>query len=262
MEIAKINPIFCKAEECEYTSCYCEENIYKLCEKYLRNSLTKEEIFSSDKKPEEISKNEENLVKKPEEISKNEENPEKKPEEMSKNEENRDRIPEEMSKNVKNDKNPSKTLEQSLGFAVFITNPVQRTYLRYQKSGKPNKHGLVIWDYHVIFLNKLENNTVWVYDLDSSLPFPCEFNEYFNKALGFQMKGKPNTYFRVCESRVFIEEFSSDRSHMIKNGEYLSKPPDWECIGKGNNLLKYLDLKDESFGKVMNEKEFYEFFSK
>ena len=234
MEIAKINPIFCKAEECEYTSCYCEENIYKLCEKYLRNSLTKEEIFSSDKKPEE----------------------------MSKNEENRDRIPEEMSKNVKNDKNPSKTLEQSLGFAVFITNPVQRTYLRYQKSGKPNKHGLVIWDYHVIFLNKLENNTVWVYDLDSSLPFPCEFNEYFNKALGFQMKGKPNTYFRVCESRVFIEEFSSDRSHMIKNGEYLSKPPDWECIGKGNNLLKYLDLKDESFGKVMNEKEFYEFFSK
>ena len=245
MEISKINTIFCKAEECEYTSCYCEENIYKLCEKYLRNSLAKEEIPNSEKKPKEISKNEENSQKKPEEISKNEENSEKKPEEISKNEEN-----------------SLKTLEKSLGFAVFITNPVKTTYICYQKSGKPNKLGLVIWDYHVIFLQKLENNAVFVYDLDSSLPFPCEFNEYFQKALGFQMKGKPNTYFRVCESRVFLKEFSSDRSHMMKNGEYLSKPPYWECIGKGNNLPKYLDLKDESFGKVMTEKDFYEFFCK
>lgn len=232
MENSKSDRILFKAEECEYTSCYCEENVYKLCEKYLRNTLEQEEISNADKKPEKISKTEEN-----EEISKNS----------------------EISKNLKN---PPKPLEKSLGFAVFITNPLQTTYIRYQKSGKPNKHGLVIWDYHVIFLIKLQDNAVFVYDLDSSLDFPCEFNEYFHKALGFQMKDKPNTYFRVCESGLFLKEFSSDRSHMIRNGEYLMRPPDWGCIGKGNNFPRYLDLEDVTFGKVMNEREFYEFFNK
>ena len=53
-----------------------------------------------------------------------------------------------------------------------------------------------------------------MYDFDTRLEFPSEFEDYYNKAFKFP-KDYPLTY-RVVNSKSLIENFASDRSHMIK----------------------------------------------
>jgi len=118
----------------------------------------------------------------------------------------------------------------------------------------------------VIFITKAKTSS-FVYDLDSTLDFPIKFNEYYKKALGFSMKRRNRTFYRVCECEGFLKEFASDRSHMLidkEKGIYNNPIPKWPCIGMKEtmNLEKYLDLgvDERRFGKVMNEDEFYDFF--
>ncbi len=65
----------------------------------------------------------------------------------------------------------------------------------------------------------------------------------------------------------FYKHFSSDRSHMKKNGEWLQPPPTWECIqqepGTTHNLTDFKDLKDTNtfrYGTVMTLPELCTFF--
>lgn len=161
--------------------------------------------------------------------------------------------------------------EKEDAYAVFITNPTQKTFIQYQKNSL-SKNNLVVWDYHVIFIHKVqanEKNFSYVYDFDSILPFPCEFKEYYSKALSFEVYGKLPTYFRVCKAQEFLNEFASDRSHMLKDkkksGLYKSPPPKYSCIvnkkKENMNLHSFLNLRDEICGQVMDEKELNNFFS-
>ncbi|CAI9740618.1 protein N-terminal glutamine amidohydrolase [Octopus vulgaris] len=63
---------------------------------------------------------------------------------------------------------------------VFISNEDRAVPIWHQKIGKPDEP--VVWDYHVIFLWRLEGES-YVYDLDSSLPFPCKLEMYINEAI-------------------------------------------------------------------------------
>ena len=52
----------------------------------------------------------------------------------------------------------------------------------HQKAGR-EEDGLVVWDYHVILIVTDINGTM-VYDLDTNLPFPVTFQEYFTQTFG------------------------------------------------------------------------------
>ena len=52
----------------------------------------------------------------------------------------------------------------------------------------------VCWDYHVIFIELADVPLVW--DLDTSLSFPCDASRYFAESFLFQSRMKPS--FTPC----------------------------------------------------------------
>ena len=93
-------PLFPSREKCSYFNCFCEENVWKLCD-------------------------------------------------------------------TVRCKNPA--LVQHC-FAVFISNE-QKMVPIWQNRGSQAEDGMVIWDYHVVFVYKSPDGPE-VYDMDSTLPFP------------------------------------------------------------------------------------------
>jgi hypothetical protein len=149
-----------------------------------------------------------------------------------------------------------------------------------RSSSRPDQ--LSIWDYHVILLalseisTATDNPTTLIYDLDTSLPSPTPLSNYIQHALVIKSSELPETHrrlFRVIPAMSYLENFASDRSHMLKskinnentsgggggeeggggdgaiNGtciEYMSPRPSYPCIvssrGDTNTLLKYLEM--------------------
>nr|CAG4636459.1 EOG090X0C0Q [Eubosmina coregoni] len=133
-------------------------------------------------------------------------------------------------------------------FCVFISNSKRSIPLWHQKAGQANRQGLVVWDYHVIFIQKTESSC-HVYDLDSCLSFPCLFEEYSRKTIRDDDLLQPDLqrFFRVVPAEDFINEFASDRSHMrAKDGNWLKTPPNYPpiCTLKSvNNLDQYINMQ-------------------
>eukprot|EP01024_Parvocaulis_polyphysoides_P048242 TRINITY_DN45849_c0_g1_i2.p1 TRINITY_DN45849_c0_g1~~TRINITY_DN45849_c0_g1_i2.p1 ORF type:complete len:162 (-),score=3.71 TRINITY_DN45849_c0_g1_i2:30-473(-) len=80
-------------------------------------------------------------------------------------------------------------------FVVFISNLNKKIPLWQQKSGEISNDYLVVWDYHVILIQQKNNfkncnssssfrSKVW--DPDTVLNFPCNFDEYSMHALQTQ----------------------------------------------------------------------------
>ncbi|KAM3403799.1 hypothetical protein ACQJBY_007111 [Aegilops geniculata] len=138
-------------------------------------------------------------------------------------------------------------------YAVFISNEEKKIPLWYQKASRTND-GFVLWDYHVICIQSRRNkgdvlDLVW--DLDSSLPFPCPFLQYVGDAIqplafGDSIYGR---LFRVVHGPVFLRSFASDRSHMKDPvGNWIELPPKYEPIvaedGNTNNLNEYIAMSN------------------
>ncbi|CAG8735245.1 10916_t:CDS:2, partial [Acaulospora morrowiae] len=127
-------------------------------------------------------------------------------------------------------------------------------------------------DYHVILLLK-ENDPItnakkmWVYDLDTTLPFPCDIETYAYEALIPVAVPQYQRKYRVVPSEVFLKVFASDRSHMKKpDGTWISDPPNYSPISSPEsamNLHEFLsmteNLKSEEYGEVLDEKDFLKF---
>lgn len=86
----------------------------------------------------------------------------------------------------------------------------------------------------MVFMHRIEtkktkdqNNfvrlTFW-YDLDTVLPFPTSAQKYYKEAIDF--KKDHQTLFRVMTAEQYLENFSSDRSHMIIKGKKKTGEPD------------------------------------
>jgi protein N-terminal glutamine amidohydrolase len=114
----------------------------------------------------------------------------------------------------------------------------QRAALR---SGLP-----VVWDYHVVLLSQAEAWFVW--DLDSTLGLPVLATHYLDKTfptLGPE-SAKYSPKFRIISAAEYVEDFSSDRSHMRdKEGKWLAPPPPWPLILAGGSLTltKLIDFR-------------------
>ncbi|MCJ8746246.1 hypothetical protein PDJAM_G00139600 [Pangasius djambal] len=192
-EYTAITPL---REECVYTSCYCEENVWKLCDYIQAQAVCPlDEVH-----------------------------------------------------------------------AVFISNENKTIPIWKQKSSRGGEP--VIWDYHVVLLHMNPQAQSFVYDLDTTLPFPCPFDVYSREAFRSDELLKPkfrrrvkaveeNVYFhlfklwlkyqvhrhlvksicaifrkmRVIPAVTYLKKFASDRSHMKHpNGTWRMPPPPYPCI--------------------------------
>ena len=182
-------------EDCTYTSCYCEENVYLLCDRFI---------------------------------------------------------------NCKTDDGPTEC------WALWISNPSKSVAVWHQK-GRGDE-GLAVWDYHVILLVVFGSGIskqYFVYDLDTTLPFPCKFQEYLQRAFRPEEDINPRyrAWFRLVNAREYISSFSSDRSHMLNPsapGGYSAQPPTYPCILKAeiakNNVMNFADVRDTTVpGRIFND---------
>ncbi|XP_067832732.1 protein N-terminal glutamine amidohydrolase [Heptranchias perlo] len=148
-------------EDCVYTSSYCEENVWKLCE-YIKNS--------------------------------------------------RQHLLEEW-------------------YAVFISNDQKMVPIWRQQSGHGDQP--VVWDYHVLLIHDCGGQQCDVYDLDTTLPFPCPFDTYVKEAFRSEDLIRPafRRKMRVTRADLYLKTFASDRSHMKDTrGMWRMPPPSYPCI--------------------------------
>ena len=119
-------------------------------------------------------------------------------------------------------------------YVVFISNENKRC-LFWNQSAAGSRERPLWWDYHVVFMCKLDLWLVW--DLDTMVGFPIPCSDYLQLTFGKHewIPERQAPYFRVVEADQFISEFSSDRSHMrTEAGEWLAPPPPWPPILQGN----------------------------
>ncbi|KAI9570418.1 N-terminal glutamine amidase-domain-containing protein [Boletus coccyginus] len=170
-------------------------------------------------------------------------------------------------------------------FSVFISNPT-RTVALWNQRGGPSRGTPVIWDYHVILAVRerlqlhsqpqgcslIRVRSTWVYDLDTCLPIPCHWSEYVDQTfpLGTNTPFQYQSRFRVIPGDVYLDNFASDRSHMLRvsgsnppeEPRYLSQPPPYRIIcgseaekhGIRNNLMTcFVSMgSQQGFGTVMD----------
>ncbi|KAL6456957.1 hypothetical protein MHYP_G00339200 [Metynnis hypsauchen] len=159
--------------ECVYTSCYCEENVWKLCE-YIKDQQTcpTDEVY-----------------------------------------------------------------------AVFISNERRTIPIWKQKSSRGDEP--VIWDYHVVLLHLNKQGQGFIYDLDTTLPFPCPFDVYSREAFRSDLFLKPEfrRKMRVIPALTYLQKFASDRSHMKhSNGTWRMPPPSYPCIETAESKMNLDDF--------------------
>lgn len=117
------------------------------------------------------------------------------------------------------------------GWAVFVSNEEGAVYFenqRLQPSG-------LIWDYHVVYLD-LDGQII---DFDHDGDMPTSLQSWLTRSFG----NSPEAFeakFHLVAAEEYLLRFSSDRSHMIKNGRWLQPPPPWPAIGTGNTLSAFL----------------------
>jgi len=134
---------------------------------------------------------------------------------------------------------------------VFISNPEAVVPMFQQLAGSDHGGKAVFWDYHVILFETVtsphttgsaatsNNSRTVVWDVDSYQPFPCPLETYieavFPNHVYWHKKYAP--YFRVVDASVYLQYFSSDRSHMYNpdSNEWKSTPPSYDCINAPNH---------------------------
>jgi|AntRauTorckE5430_2_1112549.scaffolds.fasta_scaffold00571_4 hypothetical protein len=102
------------------------------------------------------------------------------------------------------------------------------------------------WDYHVVLIQSTkvvkkgkQVIQAQVSDIDTRLPFPCALEEYLDGTFNSKFADKKDErkfapLFRVVRAEYYLENFYSDRMHMIKDGVWLAKPPSYDCITTSN----------------------------
>ena len=146
----------------------------------------------------------------------------------------------------------------------FISNEARRAPVWCQTKGRPVEGGLVFWDYHVVVVQAAAGRDPLVWDLDSTLPFPCALARYAHEALqpaaSSVLPPELQPRFRVVPGAFFARHFASDRSHMRRaDGSWEAPPPPYPPVsgqdGVAMNLGRYTAMADSSpldgrFGRV------------
>lgn len=135
-----------------------------------------------------------------------------------------------------------------------ITNPEGTALLWSQRAGSP-PDGAVVWDYHVILVAPREGGGHEVWDLDTVLGCPVDFERYFAMTFGdpARVPQRYRPWFRVMPAERYGALLGSDRGHMRDEaGGWRQPPPPWEPPGGPVALMELLDLSRPEPGEVLD----------
>ncbi|KWU46574.1 hypothetical protein RHOSPDRAFT_32032 [Rhodotorula sp. JG-1b] len=110
-------------------------------------------------------------------------------------------------------------------FAVFVSNPERRVLLCHQVASRvgPDKNNYVMWDYHVVAVSLehgIDGRSYWI-------EIPCLASPYPWTVPYLQATFRPDLFsdgyldpslqsmFRVVPASDLLQNFASDRSHML-----------------------------------------------
>lgn len=131
-----------------------------------------------------------------------------------------------------------------LGAALFFTNKTQALWMAEQSAGRVGEW--IAWDYHVVLLAERIgiNAGLWIFDLDSRLPWPCALSDYLARSFPDWDDDAPPC-FATFECSDFSRRFWSDRSHMLdSNGNWLALSPPWPAPSASQNRLTLEQCRD------------------
>ena len=134
---------------------------------------------------------------------------------------------------------------------AFVSNSLRHVAMWCQRTARADGEP-VIWDYHVILMTRRE--AVWqVLDPNCTLPAPTPAAHYLETSFPPLPKRwipfRPQ--FRLLSAIDYRRELCSDRSHMrAPDGSWLSPPPSGPCIGRGTNLMRFVDMEADFLGQV------------
>ena len=132
--------------------------------------------------------------------------------------------------------------------AVVLSNEARRTALREQRAVAPGE--IIFWDYHVVLW--LQNySDDWIFDFDTRLPFVTERQQYAKNTFvdPADLPDMFHPWLRIIPMREYLNNFSSDRSHMRDaNGQEIVPFPLQPAIQPANNernisLQEYVSMK-------------------
>ncbi|CAL1588133.1 unnamed protein product [Knipowitschia caucasica] len=179
-----------RREDCVYTSCYCEENVWQLCSKF-RSEGENLQYFN----------------------------------------------------------------------VLFISNEQRTVPLWKQRSSVGE--GPVVWDYHVVLVWSGPGVEPLVFDLDSILDFPCTLQQFVRESLRSDQQLLPQFHrmVRLVPAGLFLQTFSSDRSHMKRpDGTWSATLPEYPPIltpDTNFNLDQFIQMKqDLDLGWVYSLQDF------
>jgi len=134
---------------------------------------------------------------------------------------------------------------------LFLSNHKKQIVLLNQQLGSPGE--VVVWDYHVILKYHLDANTSMIFDFDTRLPFPIDWQSYQLATFPDprQLDSDYHMMIRKIPSSEYLTKFTSDRQHM--GHLVISEHPNYECIqakdSSGSICLKdYWEMDKEIEG--------------
>eukprot|EP00756_Hemistasia_phaeocysticola_P044112 Hpha_TRINITY_DN17706_c0_g1::TRINITY_DN17706_c0_g1_i1::g.46366::m.46366/K21286/NTAQ1; protein N-terminal glutamine amidohydrolase len=121
----------------------------------------------------------------------------------------------------------------------------------------------IVWDYHVVGLHTPADSPPQVFDHDSELGWPVQFDVWVEKQLLMPWRVDRRglgVRFRVCRSDEYLSVFASDRGHMkTPDGRFQSPPPPYQCIrpqvkdAPHMNLASFINMASSDVpGEVMD----------
>jgi len=111
---------------------------------------------------------------------------------------------------------------------LFLSNNKKQIVLLNQQLGS---HSMaVIWDYHVVLKYRSDTYTSMIFDFDTRLPFPVDWQSYQLATFPDprQLESDYHMMIRKIPSREYLTQFTSDRQHMAHLP--ISAHPNYECI--------------------------------
>lgn len=133
---------------------------------------------------------------------------------------------------------------QNERWAVFVVSENRRCQMHAQVAQYPSAEA-VIWDYHVVLLDRTPDGDV-IYDDSYTGDFP-----------GCAIKWTQENFpvdddllrFRVVDASEYVRDFRSDRRNM----QDPSRQPPWPAISPGEyNLTTFLSATEPGPGRLLN----------
>lgn len=151
--------------------------------------------------------------------------------------------------------------------ALWISNEQRRVAMWNQKLGNVRPGEPIVWDYHVVTLYRHGSDEPWlIEDPSSDLPLPCPAEMWLQCSFAWSahLPAEFHPRFRWIDGQDYLDEFRSNRRHMLDDrGQFSRPPPPWPPIGRagGSMIDVYSSDATDCAGRLMNLPELLEALS-